>query len=37
MTVNIRKRKKKNGFSYTVYVDYGIVNRKAKKRFTRNF
>lgn len=28
MTVNIRKRKKKVGFSYTVYIDYGFVNGK---------
>lgn len=31
MTVGIRKRKKTKGYSYTVYIDYGIVNNKRKK------
>lgn len=31
MTVGIRKRKKNKGYSYTVYIDYGIVDGKRKK------
>ena len=31
MTVGIRKRKKTKGYSYTVYIDYGIVDGKRKK------
>lgn len=31
MTVGIRKRKKNKGYSYTVYIDYGIVNGKREK------
>lgn len=31
MTVGIRKRKKSKGYSYTVYIDYGIVNNKRQK------
>lgn len=37
MKVSIRKNTLKKGFSYTVYIDYGIVNGKRKKDSLETF